>query len=55
MVDTSVMEMNLAVRILQFRESKLAAELITTIEECDIPALSIGKKTIKQMGRHANV
>ena len=43
-------EMNLAERILQFKESEITAELITTIEECDIPALSTRKKTIRRMG-----
>ena len=43
-------EMNLAERILQFKESEITAELITTIEECDIPDLSTRKKTIKRMG-----
>lgn len=41
-------EMNLAERILQFKESEITVELITTIEECDIPDLR--KKTIKRMG-----
>lgn len=43
-------EMNLAERILQFKESEITAELITTIEECDIPALSTRKETIRRMG-----
>lgn len=43
-------EMNLAERILQFKESEITAELITTIEECDIPNLSTRKKAIKRMG-----
>ena len=43
-------EMNLAKRILQIRESEITAELITTIEACDIPNLSTRKKTIKRMG-----
>lgn len=43
-------EMNLAERILQLKESEITTELITTIEECDIPALSSRKKTIRRMG-----
>ncbi|MDD6071425.1 MAG: AAA family ATPase, partial [Clostridiales bacterium] len=43
-------EMNLAERILQFKESEITAELITTIEECDIPDLRSRKKNIKRMG-----
>ena len=43
-------EMNLAERILQFKESEITTELITTIEECDIPDMSNRKKTIRQMG-----
>ena len=43
-------EMNLAERLLQFKESEITIELITTIEECDIPNLSTRKKTIKRMG-----
>lgn len=43
-------EMNLAERILQLKESEITAELITTIEECDIPNLRSRRKTIKRMG-----
>ena len=43
-------EMNLAERILQFKESEITVELITTIEECDIPNLSTRNKTIRQIG-----
>ncbi len=43
-------KMNLAERILQFKESEITTELITTIEECDIPDMSNRKKTIRRMG-----
>ncbi len=43
-------EMNLAERILQFKESEITTELIMTIEECDIPDLSIRNKTVRQIG-----
>lgn len=43
-------EMNLAERILQYKESEITKELITTIEECDIPNLSARKKTIRRIG-----
>lgn len=43
-------EMNLAERILQFKESEITTELITTIEECDIPGFSTRNKTIRQIG-----
>lgn len=43
-------EMNLAERILQFKESEITTELITTIEECDIPAPGSRKETIRRMG-----
>lgn len=43
-------EMNLAERALQFKKSEITTELITTIEECDIPDLNIGKRTIKRIG-----
>ena len=43
-------EMNLAERILQFKKSEITTELITTIEECDIPDLSTRNKTIRQIG-----
>ena len=42
--------MNLAERILQFKESEITTELITTIEECDIPDLCTRNKTIRQIG-----
>lgn len=43
-------EMNLAERVLQYKESEITKELITTIEECDIPNLSARKKTIRRIG-----
>lgn len=43
-------EMNLAERILHFKESEITTELITTIEECDIPDLCTRNKTIRQIG-----
>ena len=43
-------EMNLAERILQFKESEITTELITTIEECDIPDLCTRNKIIRQIG-----
>lgn len=43
-------EMNLAERILEFNESEITTELITTIEECDIPDLSTRNKIIRQIG-----
>ena len=43
-------EMNLAERILQFKESEITTELITSTEECDIPDLTIRNKTIRQIG-----
>ena len=43
-------EMNLAERILQYKESEITTERITTIEECDIPNLSTRKKIIRRMG-----
>lgn len=43
-------EMNLAERILQFKESEITTELITTIEECDIPDFSTRNKSIRQIG-----
>ena len=43
-------EMNLAERILQFKESAITTELITTIEECDIPDFSTRNKSIRQIG-----
>lgn len=42
-------EMNLAERILQFKESEITTELITTIEECDIPDFSTRNKSIRQI------
>lgn len=43
-------EMNLAERALQFKKSEITTELITTIEECDIPDFSTRNKTIRQIG-----
>lgn len=43
-------EMNLAERILRLKESEITTELITTFEECDIPAPGSRKKTARQMG-----
>ena len=43
-------EMNLAERVLQYKESEITKEVITTIEECDIPNLSARKKTIRRIG-----
>ena len=43
-------EMNLAERVLQYKESEITKELITTIEECDIPNLSSRKRAIKRIG-----
>lgn len=43
-------EMNLAERVLQYKESEITKEVITTIEECDIPDLSARKKTIRRIG-----
>lgn len=43
-------EMNLAERVLQYKESEITKELITTIEECDIPNLSTRKRAIKRIG-----
>ena len=43
-------EMNLAERILKFKESEITTELITTIEECDIPKLSTKNNTIRHIG-----
>lgn len=43
-------EMNLAERVLKFKESEITTELITTIEECDIPKLSTKNKTIRHIG-----
>lgn len=42
-------EMNLAERILQFKESEITTEMLTIIKECDIPNL-IKKKNVKQIG-----
>lgn len=42
--------MNLAERILQFKESEITTELITTIEECDIPDLNTRNKITRQIG-----
>lgn len=43
-------EMNLAERVMEFGESEITTELITTIEECDIPELSREKHKITQIG-----
>ncbi len=43
-------EMNLAERVLQYKESEITKELITTIEECDIPNLSNRKRAVKRIG-----
>lgn len=43
-------KMNLAERVLQYKESEITKELITTIEECDIPNLSSRKRAIKRIG-----
>lgn len=44
-------EMNLAERVLKFKESEITKELITTIEECDIPDFSTRRSSKKrQMG-----
>lgn len=43
-------EMNLAERVLQYKESEITTELISTIEECDIPNVSFEKKTVRRMG-----
>ncbi len=43
-------EMNLAERVLQYEESGITKERITTIEECDIPDLTAKKKTVIRMG-----
>ena len=43
-------EMNLAERVLQYKESEITTELITTIEDSDIPSPNIKKKTIRRMG-----
>ena len=43
-------EMNLAKRVFKYKESEITTELITTIEESDIPNPNIRKKTIRRMG-----
>lgn len=44
-------EMNLAERICQMDETKIATEVLTTIEESDIPAISLEtKRQIKKIG-----
>lgn len=43
-------EMNLAERVLQYKESEITKELITTIEECDIPNRSTRKRAVKRIG-----
>ena len=43
--------MNLAERICQMDETKIATEVLTTIEESDIPAISLEtKRQIKKIG-----
>ncbi len=43
-------EMNLAERVLQYKEYEITKELITTIEECDIPNRSTRKRAVKRIG-----
>ncbi len=43
-------EMNLSERIMGLNESELTTELITSIEECDIPEISRKKNKVTQMG-----
>lgn len=43
-------EMNLAERVLQYKESEITKELITTIEACDIPDMVARKRTVKRIG-----
>lgn len=43
-------EMNLAERVLQYKESEITKELITTIKECDIPNQSCNKSESKKIG-----
>lgn len=43
-------EMNLAERVLQYKEYEITNELVTTIEECDIPNRSTRKRAVKRIG-----
>lgn len=43
-------EMNLSERVLQYKEYEITKELITTIEECDIPNRSTRKRAVKRIG-----
>lgn len=43
-------QMNLAERLLQHNEPEITKEMITTIEECDIPNPSTGKGVVKRIG-----
>ena len=43
-------QMNLAERLLQYNEPEITKEMITTIEECDIPNPSTGKGVVKRIG-----
>ena len=43
-------EMNLAERVLQYKESEITKELITTIEVCDIPDMAARKRAVKRIG-----
>lgn len=41
-------EMNLAERVLQLGESEITTQLVTTIEECDIPEPDVRKNPNKK-------
>jgi len=43
-------EMNLAERVLQYKEYEITKELITTIEVCDIPDIAARKRAVKRIG-----
>ncbi len=43
-------EMNLAERVLQYKEYEITKELITTIEVCDIPDIAARKRVVKRIG-----
>lgn len=43
-------EMNLAERVLQYKESEITKELITTIEACDIPDMAARERAVKRIG-----
>ena len=43
-------EMNLAERVLQYKESEITKELITTIKECDISDVAARKRAVKRIG-----